>query len=506
MSLLTTLAEKAFRAAGATETRQFAASKNGRLVGDWTTQNNSANQEVKMSLRVLRARSRQLSRDDDYMIGFLKKAEANIIGEHGIKLQVDARNADRTKQEALNQKIETEFKLWSRKRFCDVTEQSGLRDMQALALRTLITDGEFLIRYVFDPTSIYGLRLQMLDVDWLDEDYNDPKLPNGNRVVMSVELDHYDKPVAYYFTHPRWHNIQIPNTPVIPNTHQRIRIPADQICHRFPKWRVGQNRGIPFAHGAMMRINMLGGYEEAELVNQRIAAANMAFVSPPVNEGQAPVTESDSQPIPTEVVPGQIAELPAGYTVHEFDPNPPNDGTFSKRMLRAIAVSLGISYSTLTSDLESVNYSSIRAGTIEERAVWKIMQGWLAEHLLQDIYEKWLLFNSRLVPTTKLPQVMYPIWRGRGFDWVDPSKDTTADIDAINRGIKTMTEVIAERGGDFEETMEQHAAEKKVIERLGLEFTSPDMAAKLAADQKKSDEDSGGKDDEKVNAKSGARK
>jgi capsid protein len=39
-------------------------------------------------------------------------------------------------------------------------------------------------------------------------------------------------------------------------------------------------------------------------------------------------------------------------------------------MLRKVATSLGISYSTLTSDLTQVNFSSIRAGTIEEREIW----------------------------------------------------------------------------------------------------------------------------------------
>jgi capsid protein len=65
-------------------------------------------------------------------------------------------------------------------------------------------------------------------------------------------------------------------------------------------------------------------------------------------------------------------------------------------MLRKVASSLGISYSTLTSDLTQVNFSSIRAGTIEEREVWRMLQAWLAEQLYQDIYEKWLMFNAPL--------------------------------------------------------------------------------------------------------------
>jgi lambda family phage portal protein len=481
MNFLATITEKAFRFAGATEVRDYAAAQHGRLVGDWTTQNNSANQEIRSSIRQLRARGRQLARDNDWFIGFLKKLVANVLGPVGMKLQADVTMADgQTKNEQLNRKVEQAWQAWSRKKNCDVTEQSSLRDLAELALRTVVTDGEFLFRYV----NIAGqLKIQMLDVDWLDEDYNDPNYKNtGNRIIMSIEVDQYDRPVAYHFTNPKWSNVQIPGMKLIPQHVQRLRIPADQVCHRFFKRRVGQSRGITEAHGAMLTLNQLDGFDEAELVGQRIAASNMAFISPPTDEGGSSLGKV-TKPIENEVAPGQILELPAGFTVHEFTPKQPTDVSFPKRMLRKVASSFGINYNTMTSDLEGVNFSSIRAGTVEEREVWKLYQEFMAQHFYQDIYEVWLMFNSNLVPTTKLDQVMYPIWRARGFEWVDPSKDINADIAAVNRGFKTMTEVLGERGLDFEETMAQHAAEKKLIEKLGLQFASPDLQAQLAADQ-----------------------
>jgi lambda family phage portal protein len=501
MSLLSTLAEKAFRAAGAVEQRDYAAAQNGRLVGDWTTQNNSANQEVRSSIRQIRARSRQLARDNDYFIGFLKKLDANVLGTEGIKLQINVRKSDGAAKDDLNRKVEDAFKVWSRKANCDVTGQSSFRDLAALALRTLATDGEFLLRLIYDERSQFGLKLQMLDVDWLDEDYNDDKLPNGNRVVMSVELDQYDKPVAYHFTNPKWNNISIPGMRLIPQHVQRLRIPAEQIVHRFAKERVGQSRGIAWPHGAMITMNQLDGFDESELVAARINASNMVFVSPPQSDGGASLG-SQRSPIETEVAPGQILELPEGYTVHDFDPKKPMDGSFSKRMLRKIATSLGVNYNTLTSDLEGVNFSSIRAGTVEEREIWKLIQGWLADHFYQDIFEKWLMFNMNLVPVTALDQVMYPIWRGRGFEWVDPSKDINADVTAVNRGFKTMREVIEERGGDFEDTMNQHKTEKEFIEKLGLQFASPDLQAQLAAEANDSDEGDDGEPKPKKKAAS----
>lgn len=511
MSLLERIAEKAFLAVGAVDMeRQYSAGKNSRLVNDRHSSNASANQDIRGSIRQLRANGRALARDNDYFIGFLKKLDANVVGIEGLKLQVDAKKSNGEKKEDLNRRVEDEWKRWSRKTFCDVTGQQSLRDIASLALRTCATDGEFLIRLIFDSTSEFGLKLQMLDVDWLDEDYNDDKLPNGGRVVMSIEYDVFDKPVAYYFTDPQWSTTSVPGLKVIPQNARRLRVPAEQIIHRFIKDRVGQGRGITWAHGAMLTMNQLDGFDEAELVGARINASNMAFVSPP-----APLDPSSEQTagINGEVAPGQILEIPAGYTVHEFSPNKPQDSSFSTRMLRKIATSLGVSYSTLTSDLTQVNFSSIRAGTIEEREVWRMLQKWLADQLYQDIFEKWLMFNApRLIPISAIDQVMYPIWRGRGFEWVDPLKDITASALAVDRGFGTVSDVLGERGKDFEETIDQIAYERAYMEKKGVTLADTVSmqeaqaqiaaeAAEAAAEAKDSEAESDGSTEKQDKAK-----
>ena len=457
------IAERLFRAAGAVESpsiRRYAAAQNSRLTGDWRGDNLSANQEIKDSLSVLRGRSRQLSRDNDIFIGFLRKIETYVIGKDGLILQVDAKDRDGNSRTNLNNKVEAGWAAWTRKDSCDVTGQLSFRDIAALSLRTLVTDGEILIRKHFTTE---GLKLQLLDVDWLSEDFNDPKLPNGNRVVMSVELDGLDRPVAYWFSQPRW-AVATDSLATIP---QRIRIPAGEVIHRFIKERAGQVRGVPWAHGAMASLNQIRGLDEAELVAQRVAASNMVFVSAPA-EADGGVAE-DTQLI-TEVSPGQVMEIPAGYAVHETNFPKPLDSGFSKRILRRIAVSLGIDYSDLANDLESVNFSSIRAGTINARDGYRLLQGWVKDNLYQDVYAAWLMLWDG-VTANQMDAVMYPVWRPRGYEWVDPSKDGKANIDAINMGLKTRTEIIAERGGDFEDTMRQLAKEKALIESLGLQFS-----------------------------------
>lgn len=217
-----------------------------------------------------------------------------------------------------------------------------------------------------------------------------------------------------------------------------------------------------------MSLNQMHGLDEAELVAARVGASNMVFVSPPAEVEGGTVSEN---PLDTEVSPGQVLEIPAGYTVHDTNFPKPLDSGFSKRIMRRIAGSLGIDYSDLANDLESVNFSSIRAGTINARDGYRVLQKWVEINLYQDVFATWLMMWNGIT-SKQMEAVMYPIWRPRGFEWVDPAKDTKADIDAVNMGLKTRTEIIAERGGDFEETMLQLAAEKKLIDKLKLEFSS----------------------------------
>jgi capsid protein len=78
-------------------------------------------------------------------------------------------------------------------------------------------------------------------------------------------------------------------------------------------------------------------------------------------DGQQP-TQMDAEPL-------LIQELLPGQEFAEFNPTHPTTAykDFMKAVLRSIARGLGMAYTTLTGDLEAVNYSSIRAGLLSER-------------------------------------------------------------------------------------------------------------------------------------------
>ena len=74
--------------------RNYAAARVGRLFGDFNQSGNSADSELRFTLEVMRNRSRELVRDNEFARRYMNLLKTNVVGEHGFHLQVKARNDD----------------------------------------------------------------------------------------------------------------------------------------------------------------------------------------------------------------------------------------------------------------------------------------------------------------------------------------------------------------------------------------------------------------------------
>lgn len=460
------------------EKRSFSAAASSRLTADWIVAPLSADAAIDGNLSILRNRVRDLERNNEWARGFLRTAENNVIGSTGITLQMRVKDASSKKlDEIANDKIETAFYQAGRVKKLTVCKRHSWISLTKLMVRRLLADGEVLVRFV--PRR-EGLKLQILEADMLDE--QSWTEPNGNMVRMGVELDADRAPVAYHLlgTHPG--EVASINT----GRRQRVRVPADQICHLFFIERPDQNRGVPSLVASMKGLKMLDGYAEAELVAARTGAAKMGFFEKSTPDGWTGEID-DSGNLSMDASPGTIEELPAGVTFKEWSNDHPNSGygDFVKSRLRGVATSLGISYNTLASDLENVNYSSIRAGLLEEREVWKAIQGYLIENFCEPFFEKWLeieLLSGRLgLPFEKMWKFNVPEFLGRRWPWVDPKKDMEANILGIRSGQTSLRKVIAEAGGDIYDVFNSQKADAELAASLGITFPELTDAPKAPA-------------------------
>jgi capsid protein len=62
-------------------------------------------------------------------------------------------------------------------------------------------------------------------------------------------------------------------------------------------------------------------------------------------------------------------------------------------------------------------------------------------------------------------------WIPPKWDWVDPLKDRKAEIEAIEAGLKSRSDVIESEGYDAEEVDRRIAADHAREEELGLDFS-----------------------------------
>ena len=449
--------------------RVYNAAQASRLTSDWVMAPTSERTERRQWLQAMRARSRDLARNDDYVKHFFRMCSTNIVGR-GIKLQCQAKMLRKdAPDQRLNAEIEAAFTRWGKPATCAASGRLSWTDAQRRFAKTLARDGEVLIRYLYDTSNPFGFSLQFLDVGWLDEIYSGTA-SNGNRIVMSVEIDSNEKPVAYWLTPPRDQHTD-PN--VVRAKNYRVRVPADEILHAFlpdDSEDDTTTRGIPWTHAAATKIKILDGYEEAELVAARVGACKGGFLSPPADQqydGDVPDTAIE------EVEPGMIQELPPGYSWQTYDPTHPNQNYagYVKSVLRSIASGLGVSYNSLANDLEGVNYSSIRAGLLEERDVWRALQQFTIEHFCEPVFAKWIeaawLSGQLQIELSDLARVRAK-FQARGWQWVDPLKDIRASIEAVGNHLATRSDILAEQGEDFEEVVARLAEEKEMLQRAGL--------------------------------------
>lgn len=462
--------------------RQYAGAQMNRLTSDWQATNTSADSELRTSLRTLRFRTRQLIRDNDYAKNAIRTIKNNVIGK-GISFQSQVLMRRSAKlDEKINQAIEKEWERWKVKGSCHTGGTLSLDEMERMIIGACAESGEVLVRKIrqkFGKSRI-PLALEIIEADQLADEYSG-RGENGNEVRMGVEVDQWQRPVAYwiYPFHPGDYqflgSVQV---------NRLIRVPAEDLFHLGLPDRPGQSRFVPWFHTAMKRMNNMGGMEEAEIVTARASAGVMGFIkSPEVNDPTIADGVEDGDSV-YDFEPGTIKTLAAGEEFIGFNPSRPNANMepFMRLMLRGVAAGVGMSYESLARDYSQSNYSSSRLALLDDRDNWRVLQQWTISNFLQPLYEEWLemavLSGVLRLPAYETDPHIYSDvrWMPRGWDWIDPMKEVNAAILAVRAGFTTNQDVIAQKGGDYEDVFKQLRRERDLAADYDLVLgTNPEQ-------------------------------
>ncbi len=464
--------------------RMFEGAKQDRLSGDWLTHPVTAEWLIRMHQRVLVARAREQTVNNDYAKAFVRMCRQNIVGPKGVMLQAQSRDESGKLDTLANQAIEAAWEKWGHRDSCDVAGRQSWRQLQASAIVSAVRDGEFMFRKIYGADAgPFGFALQVLDPQRCHPQFDQYDLPDGRFIRAGIEFNQYGRPIAYHFTVAKESDSFYNYSYAGLHYH---RIPAEEIIHGFLPEMVGQKRGLPWMATGLFRMKQLNGFENAAIVNARIGASKMGVIQ--WKEGRGPEFDDDEQlNFEMSAEPGEFPVLPEGAELHEWNPQFPSGefATFNKAMLRGIAAGFGVLYNNLANDLEGVNFSSIRQGTLDEREHWKEMQEWLIESLIQPVFEAWLprallgghvTVKGRPLKPERIDRYAVVTWQPRRWAWIDPRADVDASIAAKNQLLLSPGQIIREQGRDPGDVWREIAADIEEMKAAGI----PDEFIKAA--------------------------
>lgn len=468
----------------ATAKRQYNGAQGGRLLSDWIASSTSQDAEGRMALRTLRNRTRELGRNNDYVVNALRTIQNNVVGQ-GVTMQSQvsrSRGPGAGKMDAnANQAIEAAWRKWCRSDSCHTAGNLSFSEIERLLIRSAAESGEIFVRLIRQSfgRSPVPLAIEVIEADYLDENYNGTA-DNGNQIRMGVEVDKWFRPVAYWFFQQHPGDYQFTKG----NIQPRVRVPAGEVIHLFRSDRPGQTRGLPWFSSTITRLRHMSGYEEAEVIAARASACQMGFIQSPDPEFEGEGVVDNERVSAFE--PGKISTLAPGESFTSFNPTRPSGllDPFMRYMLRGVAAGAGVSYETLSRDYSQSNYSSSRLALLDDRDTWRSLQSWFIAAFHQRVMETWLemavLSGTLSLPGFEMDRDRYENvrWIPRGWAWVDPAKEISAYKTAVRSGFMTLTDVVAQNGGDFEELAYARARENDLCDQLDLVFdTDPELVS-----------------------------
>lgn len=452
----------------------FSSGDIARLLSGWETTSNTIDYYLRSDLRALRARSRAMVRQNPYGKRFISAIKSNVVGPNGVTVQAQTKRTSGDLDTAANDALEAAFRDWG-DRHCDFQGRSTWIDLQNLAISCAGQDGEFIFEKIYGKRAgKYGFQLRAIDPELLDIEKN-TKTKRGE-IRLGVEYDKLGRVIRYHFrTEPR--NVYTTGY----QTGVEYTVEASRIIHGYINEWPDQSRGVPWMHSSLERSKHLEKYDESAIVNARAGASTMAVLHGDESEGyegDEDGTGEYSGATLDHYEPGTIKDI-GNRQITQLDPNYPHQmyDAFVKKHLQGIASGLGISYHTLSNDLEGVNYSSIRAGVLDDREIFKGIQNWFIRCLVRPVYEEWVgmaymagvIKIGGVAPLSRVVTDYYPAaYQGRRWDWVDPQKDGNANDMAIKNRTTSVSQVIRDKGGDPETLFREIQRERQMMEELGI--------------------------------------
>lgn len=467
-----------------------------RSMRKWRFGSKSGNTDTLEDLKDLRTRSRDLVRNNPLGTGAIQTNVTNVVGDGlALRSRIDRDYLGLTEAEAVawQKAAEREFEEFCRT--CDFSGTQSFWEMQQLSFRSVLESGDILVvRRYRDPSpaEIYGTRVQLVEADRV---CNPGRKLDTATMAGGVEISLDDgRALAYHVA-----NRHVDDWNMGPLTWQRQQarstVSGDVIAFLLmDRQRPDLVRGVPYLAPVVETLKKIGDYSDYEATAALISAMFTVFVkNNPASGDDAPIVGTDdpgavanpSKEIALEGA-GAIVELDPGQDVQIANPNRPNQAfdQFVLALSRQVGAALGIGHELLVKHF-TASYSASRAALEMAWQFFRVRRSWLAWNFCQPVYE-WAIEEAIARGRISAPGFfedpmkrqawLRSRWNGPVRINLDPLKESNADKQDIELGVKTRQDVIDERtggtGADFDSVTEQLAREADLRRDRGLTATA----------------------------------
>lgn len=454
---------------------RYDAASSGRRSRAWGGTNGGPNVPA-TNLTTLRNRARDAVRNDPLADSAVDAVVTNVIGT-GIKPQFTTTDA------GLNQELASAWLEWTDHAAPD--DSADFYGLQAMAVRAMVEGGEAFgrlrMRRASDGVAV-PLQVQVLEGEFCPAEKSETY--GGNSIVSGIEYTPFGQRAAYwlYRSHP------YDSTNPSPNAGLPVRVPASEVFHLRQLRRPGQVRGEPWLTRALVKLNDLAQYDDAELVRKKIAAMMVGFRRRPVPEGMTAEELAEAWGAAdiedgvgmVSLEPGTMQDLEPGEDVEFTNPIDVGGsyGVFLREQRRAVAAAAGVLYEQLTGDYSQVNDRTFRASVNEFRRRCQMWQHHLAVYqMCRPIHRRWIeaaVFSGVIRPPAGMTDrdLASVKWVPQGWSYIHPVQEVEADVKAIRAGLKSRAAAVSERGEDAEQIDAEQAADNARADGLSLSYDS----------------------------------
>ncbi|MGM8935077.1 phage portal protein [Pseudomonas neustonica] len=432
----------------------------------------SADMALQQAGRSLRDQCRWLDNNHDIVTGVFDRLEERVVGGAGIGVEPLILNMAGDVHLEFCAEVKAAWAEWSLK-----PEASGeltRPQMERLVARTWLRDGEGLAQKIMGPVANYQhltrvpFALELLEPDYLPMELSD--LAKG--VVQGIERDSWRRVRAYHLL--KSHPGDLTNGIY----QQTKRVEAERVIHIAYRKRIGQNRGVPLLHSALIRLADIKDYEESERVAARISAA-MAFY---IKKGDAAEYDNKSAPDRRSsfpIAPGMVFDdLAPGEDIGMFESNRPNPflEAFRNGMLRCVAAAGRSAYSTIARSYDGT-YSAQRQELVEAQLGYDLLQHEFIDYWCRPTYRTFVQMAVasgvlRVPPDVDARTLLTAVYQGPVMPWINPVHEANAWELLVKGGFADEAEVARARGRNPQELKKSRAAEIELNRQLGLIFSS----------------------------------